>query len=459
MLDRIVPGYYHRLDEAGRVTTSTCCANTATEHRMMAKLMADSAVTWAREYRIDSFRFDLMGHQPRAAMEELQARVNAATGRDVLLIGEGWNFGEVADGARFVQASQLSLNGSGIATFSDRARDAIRGGGAGDNDARQVSVQGYVNGLGYDPNADAPATVTATDLMRTADMVRAGLAGSLRSYRLPTFDGRDTPLEQVPYAGNQPAGYVTAPGEVVNYVENHDNQTLYDLHAFKLPLGTPSDERARAQILAAALNAFSQGIAYYHAGIELLRSKSMDRNSFDSGDWFNRIDWTGHDNFFGSGLPPARDNAASWPLMQPRLADRRLKPTATDIAWTRAAFSDLLRIRSSSTLFRMRTQADVAGRLRFLNTGPDQVPEVIAGHLQGRGYPGAGFRDVLFLVNVDTDAHTLQFDGERGKQYVLHPVHRAPGAADRRAAESSRYDAGTGRFTVPARTAVVFVVE
>jgi pullulanase-type alpha-1,6-glucosidase len=459
VLDRIVPGYYHRLDAAGRVTSSTCCANTATEHRMMAKLMVDSAVTWAREYRIDSFRFDLMGHQPRAAMEELQRRVNAATGRDVLLIGEGWNFGEVADGARFVQASQLGLNGSGIATFSDRARDAIRGGGPGDDDARQVSVQGYVNGLRYDPNADAPATLKATDLMRTADLVRVGLAGSLRDYRMHTFDGREISLEQVAYAGDQPAGYVTAPGEVVNYVENHDNQTLYDLHAFKLPLGTSSSDRARVQILAAALNAFSQGIAYYHAGMELLRSKSMDRNSFDSGDWFNRIDWSGQNNYFGTGLPPARDNASSWPLMRPRLANPRLKPTAADIAWTGHTFNDLLRIRSSSTLFRLRTGADVAERLHFLNSGPGQVPEVIAGHLQGRGYPGAGFSELLYLVNVDTEAHGLQFDGERGKHYVLHPVHRAPGAGDRRAAEQSHYDAGTGRFTVPARTAVVFVVE
>jgi pullulanase/glycogen debranching enzyme len=459
VLDRIVPGYYHRLDEAGRVTTSTCCANTATEHRMMAKLMIDSVVTWAREYRIDSFRFDLMGHQPRAAMEELRARVNAAAGRDVLLIGEGWNFGEVADGARFVQASQLSLNGSGIATFSDRARDAIRGGGAGDNDARQVRVQGYVNGLHYDPNADAPADVTAQDLMRTADLVRVGLAGSLRGYRLPTFDGRELPLEQVPYGGNQPAGYVTSPGEVVNYVENHDNQTLYDLNVFKLPLGTPGSERARVQMLAAALNAFSQGIAYFHAGMELLRSKSMDRNSFDSGDWFNRVDWTGKDNYFGTGLPPAKDNLASWPLMRPRLADPRLKPTPADIGWTSEAFNDLLRIRSSTTLFRLRSAADVAARLHFLNTGPDQVPEVVAGHLQGYGYPGAGFGEILYLVNVDTEAHTLQFDSERGKRYVLHPVHRAPGAADRRAAEQSRYEAATGRFTVPARTAVVFVVE
>ncbi len=385
--------------------------------------------------------------------------VEAAAGRPVLLLGEGWNFGEVADGARFVQASQLSLNGSGIATFSDRARDAIRGGGAGDDGIRQVQAQGYVNGLHFDRNADAPPDVTAADLMRTADLVRVGLAGSLRSYLLETHDGRVLRLEQIPYGGGQPAGYAASPAEVVNYVENHDNQTLYDLNAFKLPLGTSSADRARVQLLAAALNAFSQGIAYWHAGFELLRSKSMDRNSFDSGDWFNRVDWTGRDNFFGTGLPPARDNAASWPLMRPRLADPRLRPSPEDIAWTRTAFLDLLRIRSSSTLFRLRSAADIEQRLRFLNIGPDQVPEVIAVHLQGDGYPGAGFREILYLVNVDLEPHTLQFDAERAKHYVLHPVHRAPGAADRRAAEQSRYAAATGGFTVPARTAVVFVVE
>jgi pullulanase/glycogen debranching enzyme len=458
VLDRIVPGYYHRLDAAGRVTNSTCCANTATEHRMMGRLMIDSAVTWARDYGIDSFRFDLMGHQPRAVMEELQRQVNAATGRQVLLIGEGWNFGEVADGARFVQASQLSLNGSGIATFSDRARDAIRGGGAGDNDLRQVQLQGYVNGLYYAPNADAPPTVTAADLMRTADLVRVGLAGSLRDYRLQAADGRVLRLEQISYGNGQPAGFVTSPAEVVNYVENHDNQTLYDLNAFKLPLDTPAADRARVQVLAAALNAFSQGIAYFHAGQELLRSKSMDRNSFDSGDWFNRLDWTGQQNHFGSGLPPAPDNTASWPLMRPRLADPRLVPAPADIAWARDAFADLLRLRASSTLFRLRTAEDVRARLRFLNTGPQQVPTVIAGHLDGRGYDGAGFRELLYLVNVDVVEHTLEFTGERGKPYELHPVHRAPGAAERRAAELARYEPARGTFTVPARTAVVFVL-
>jgi pullulanase-type alpha-1,6-glucosidase len=377
----------------------------------------------------------------------------------VLLLGEGWNFGEVVDGTRFVQASQLSLNGSGIATFSDRARDAIRGGSAGDHDERQVQIQGFVNGLYYDRNADAPSTVTAADLMRAADLVRVGLAGSLRDFRMQAYDGRELQLERIPYGGGQPAGYVTSPAEVVNYVENHDNQTLYDLNAFKLPLGTSSADRARVQVLAAALNAFSQGITYWHAGFELLRSKSMDRNSYDSGDWFNRLDWTGQHSFFGTGLPPAPDNASSWPLMRPRLADPRLKPSPADIEWTRAAFLDLLRIRSSSTLFRLRSAADVHERLRFLNTGPDQVPVVIAAHLAGNGYPGAGFREIVYLVNVDLSPRSLTFATERDKPYVLHPVHRAPGAADRRAADESHYDPPTGRFTVPARTAVVFVVE
>ncbi|HET8818287.1 MAG TPA: DUF3372 domain-containing protein, partial [Xanthomonadaceae bacterium] len=252
VLDRIVPGYYHRLDEAGEVTHSTCCDNTATEHAMMAKLMIDSTVLWATQYGIDSFRFDLMGHQPREAMERLQVAVDTAAGRHVDLIGEGWNFGEVADGVRFVQASQLSLQGSGIGTFSDRARDAIRGGGPADRGADSF-IQGYVNGLHYAPNGRHAGT--RAELLHAADMVRVGLAGTLRDYRMVDASGAEVPLSAIDYKG-QPAGYAAQPGEVVNYVENHDNQTLFDVDVFKLPLDTTPRERARVQLLALALNAF-----------------------------------------------------------------------------------------------------------------------------------------------------------------------------------------------------------
>ncbi|CAH0141661.1 Pullulanase [Massilia sp. Bi118] len=331
VLDRVVPGYYHRLNAAGGIERSTCCDNTATENLMMGKLMIDSVALWATQYKIDSFRFDLMGHQPRAVMERLQQKVNAAAGRPVQLLGEGWNFGEVADGARFVQASQLSLNGSGIGTFNDRTRDAVRGGSAGDSGEALFARQGWINGLVYDPNGHAGRHEEA-ELLRAADMVRAGLAGSLRSYQLQTFDDRTVPLERIDYGG-QPAGYASEPSEVVNYVENHDNQTLYDIDVFKLPASTSSQDRARVQVLAMAVDAFAQGIAYYHAGIDVLRSKSLDRNSFNSGDWFNRIDWTYQDNYFGTGLPPAEDNgkdyadqaAAGQPRLQTGTRRHRLR--------------------------------------------------------------------------------------------------------------------------------------
>jgi pullulanase/glycogen debranching enzyme len=455
VLDRIVPGYYHRLNGKGEVEQSTCCDNTATENMMMGKLMIDSVVSWATHYKIDSFRFDLMAHQPRAVMETLQKKVDAATGRHINLIGEGWNFGEVADGRRFVQASQLSLNGSGIGTFSDRTRDAVRGGGAGDSGMDLVTKQGWINGLVDDPNA-AAGVHPREEVLRTADMVRVGLAGSIRDYRVVTFEGREAALQDIVYGGNQPAGYVTQPGEVVNYVENHDNQTLFDINVFKLPVATGTEDRARVQMLGAAVVAFSQGVAYYHAGIDTLRSKSLDRNSFNSGDWFNRIDWSCRDNYFGTGAPRKEDNGKDYEIIKPLLANPAIKPTPQDIALARDMFRDLLRIRASSTLFRLRTAEDIRQRLRFYNTGPRQNPAVMAAHVDGRNYPGARFSDVMYFINAGKTGQRLVIPEEKGKRYVLHPVHRARAAADKRPVEFARYHAD-GSFEIPARTAVVFV--
>jgi pullulanase/glycogen debranching enzyme len=457
VLDRVVPGYYHRLDSDGRIARSTCCENTATEHAMMAKLMIESAAVWARHYRLDSFRFDLMGHQPRAAMERLQAAVDAAAGRRVPILGEGWDFGEVAGGARFVQASQRSLPGSGIATFSDRARDALRGGGCCDGGAALVDRRGLLSGLADAPHAPDSARQRHAELLRAADLARVGLAGTLRAYEMTGADGARRPLAAFDYAG-QPAGYAAQPGEVVNYVENHDNLTLFDLLALRLPRDLPREQRARAQVLGVAFTAFSQGVAYLHAGVELLRSKSLDRDSFDSGDWFNRLDWTFSDNGFGGGVPPRHRNAADWPWMKPALADARIPPTAAEIRWARGASLDLLRIRRSSTLFRLRSADDVRRRLHFRNVGPAQDPAVLVGHLDGAGYAGAAFREVLYLVNVAGAPREVTLPEEVGKAYVLHPVHRAADAADRTAREA-RVDAASGRFTIPGRTAVVFVIE
>jgi pullulanase/glycogen debranching enzyme len=456
VLDRLVPGYYHRLDARGEIERSTCCDNTATENRMMARLMIDSAALWVREYKIDSMRFDLMGHQPREVMERLQARVNAEAGRPVQLLGEGWNFGEVANGARFVQASQLSLNGSGIGTFSDRGRDAARGGSAGESGDDSVRRQGWLNGLVYAPNALANAK--PEELLAAADMIRVGLAGSLRDFELTTWRGEKKRLDQIAY-GDQPAGYVSQPSEVVNYVENHDNQTLFDIDALKLPLDTRRADRARVQMLGAALVAFSQGVAYFHAGQDILRSKSMDRNSFDSGDWFNRLDWSYRTNHFGNGLPPKQDNFGKdghdWVLARERLADPAIAPGPAEIAWARDVFRDLLKIRASTPLLRLTSAADVKARVSFPGSGAGQNPVLVATRIDGRGLPGAGFDAVLTLINVAPTAQVLELPAEAGKAWVLHPVQRH--GADARVRREAKFEAS--RFEVPARSAVVFVQE
>ncbi|WP_369383722.1 pullulanase-type alpha-1,6-glucosidase [Streptomyces sp. cg36] len=450
VLDKIVPGYYQRLLADGSVATSTCCANTAPENAMMGKLVVDSVVTWAKQYKVDGFRFDLMGHHPKAnilavrrALDALTPAKDGVDGKNVVLYGEGWNFGEVADDARFVQATQKNMAGTGIATFADRARDAVRGGGPFDEDP---GVQGFASGLYTDPNSSAangtPAEQRAR-LLHYQDLIKVGLSGSLAAYTFTDTSGHRVRGDGVDYNG-APAGYAAAPGDALAYADAHDNESLYDALAFKLPRSTPAADRSRMQVLALATAALSQGPALSQAGTDLLRSKSLDRNSFDSGDWFNAIHWDCRDgNGFGRGLPPAADNRAKWAWARPLLADPALAPGCPEITAATGAYQDLLRIRTTDPAFRLATADQVQSALAFPLSGTGETPGVITMRLGG-----------LVVVFNATPARTAQRVPElAGTAYALHPV-QASGAD--RTVKSASYERASGTFTVPARTVAVF---
>jgi pullulanase-type alpha-1,6-glucosidase len=461
-LDRIVPGYYHRLNPmTGAVETSTCCANTATENTMMGKLMVDSLVTLAKTYKLDGFRFDLMGHHSkqnlldvRAALDVLTLERDGVDGKNIYLYGEGWEFGEVANDARFVQATQDNMAGTGIGTFSDRLRDAVRGGGPFDEDPR---VQGFASGLFTDPNG-APVNGTAEEqrqrLLLAQDLIKVGLTGNLRDYTFVDRTGATVTGAQVDYNG-QPAGYTADPQEVVTYVEAHDNETLYDALAMKLPQDTPMADRIRMQTLALSTTAFGQGVSFWHAGGEQLRSKSLDRNSYDSGDWFNILDHTGTENGFGRGLPPRQDNEAKWPYMRPLLADPALDPGPADIATARYAADDLLEIRSSTPLFSLGDAELIQQKVSFPDGGPDQNTGVIVMRIDDTTGPDIDpARDGLVVVfNASDESITESVPGTAGDQFTLHEVQA--GGADP-IVRTATFNSTAGSFTVPARTVAVF---
>ncbi|MEU7819508.1 pullulanase-type alpha-1,6-glucosidase [Catellatospora sp. NPDC049133] len=457
VLDRIVPGYYHRLLEDGAVATSTCCANTAPEHAMMGKLVVDSLVTWAKTYRVDGFRFDLMGHHPkqnlldvRAALDRLTLAKDGVDGKAILLYGEGWNFGEVANDARFEQATQANMAGTGIATFNDRLRDAVRGGGPFDDNPR---LQGFASGLFTDPNGDAVNGTAAEQkarLLHQQDQIKVGLTGNLAGFTFTDSAGNQVSGAEVDYNGS-PAGYTKAPAEAVTYVDAHDNEILFDALAYKLPADTPALDRARMQVLALSTVVLSQGTGFVTAGSDLLRSKSLDRNSYNSGDWFNAIRWDcASGNGFGLGLPPAADNESKWAYAKPLLADPALVPTCEAIGLAGDRFAELLRVRASSPLFSLRTQAEVQQAVSFPLSGAAETPGVITMVIKKDG------KTVVVVFNATTSSTTQTVASLKNARLALHPVLAT--SADPLVRQSA-FTSSTGAFTVPSRTVAVFVTK
>ena len=451
VLDRLVPGYYHRRDNAsGNVLKDSCCDDTATEFRMMEKLMIDTGVTWVRDYKVTGFRFDIMSFHPLDSMLRFKEAVQAVD-PSVYIYGEGWNFGAIQNDQRFPAARQANLGGTGIGSFSDRIRDPVRGGGPFDSGAAHVQNQGFISGWFYAPNAVNSGSAAERDaLIEDSDNIRTWLAGGLAGYRFTNAAGSVTTGADVDYRG-QDSGYTEDPQEAINYASKHDNETIWDISQYKHAAGTPLAERVRADNVATSVILLAQGIPFIHAGTELLRSKSMDRNSYDSGDWYNEIDWSGLTGKWNQGLPRAADNQGSYDQMKNVILDVNAAPDPAARQAALAHFKEMLAIRKSSPLFRLRSKAQVDQRVKFYNTGPFQVPGVIAMGIEGCTEPDLTPPEgaLMVIFNASDDPRTLNLFG--GETWTLHPLQAA--SADAVVRTASHDAAG---FHVPARTTAVF---
>ena len=246
--NRIVPGYFSRIDSQGNWSNGSICGNdTASERSMVRKYIVDSVNYWADEYHIDGFRFDLVGLLDTRTINEIVSTVHEKH-PNVIFYGEGWDMPTAVTKPSFDMAIQKnSRKTPGFAYFSDTIRDLLRG------DIHEDTAPGYVAGAN-----------TSKDALSACFMGCPDWAGQ--------------------------------PTQSVNYVSCHDNHTLFDRIALTAPQASRED-RIRMNRLAAAFSILSQGVPFFQAGEEMLRTKpgkdgSFDDNSYRSPDAVNAIKWS-----------------------------------------------------------------------------------------------------------------------------------------------------------------------
>lgn len=428
--DKIVPGYYFRnnITSGNLISDTGTGADTATEHVMMGKFLTDSVTQWAKQYKVDGFRFYHSGYIPKSLLVNAYNAVKAVD-PDNYFYAEAWTATGTNAGARVAElASQLPLAGTGIGTFNDRLRDPLRN----------------------------LALVNGGEL----NAVRAGLTGNLAAFKFLHSSGNTVSATSV-------RAYNLDPQEAINYVEKHDAATLWDWMHFPnaLPADTSLENRARIHALTLSIPLLSQGVPFIQMGSDLLRSKSMDSNSYNSGDWFNRVDFTGQTNNWRVGLPP--EQAVTDAQIAAAFADPLSMPTPALIRSSSDIFNEFLTI-GKSKLFSLASASDVLDRVGFHDGGVSQVDNLIVMSIDDGAGKVAGSN--LDRVDLDTavDAVVVVFNGSAetvthriatATRFTLHPVQLASKdnlVREAHFSEGSTPAAG-GTFTVPAYTAAVFV--
>ncbi|MDD7736016.1 MAG: type I pullulanase [Bacillales bacterium] len=244
--EKIIPGYYHRLDSSLSYSNGSGCGNEmASDHYMYSKFIVDSCKFWLEEYKLSGFRFDLMGLIDTQTMENVYKEC-AKIYDQVMIYGEPWTGGTSSlDSNLQTNQSTLSNIDGIVGAFNDKIRNAIRG----DNSPGLGWVQGEA---------------------RNYTTIKNGLSGC--------FSGS------------------IDPNKVINYVSCHDNYTLFD----QLNLTLPKDRKnnlSDAYKQAEALIFTSQGVTFMQEGEDFLRTKSAGKdseihNSYKAGDHVNKMDYS-----------------------------------------------------------------------------------------------------------------------------------------------------------------------
>lgn len=434
VLDKVVPGYFHRRDAStGRVLDQSCCEDTAPENAMMTKLVSDTLLTYSQQFHIDAFHVTAMNNFSRDNLLAIRDAVQLSQPQ-TYFYGTPWQ--TTLD--FITPANADNLANSEVGSVNNVMRDAL-------SSAALFNSSQYISDL---------------------DKLRISMVAGIENFVLQAQDGSLSSAKDFAFGG-----VAKDPADVINTLASDNAETLFDALQYNLPSDFLPEQRVRAVQVSLSIPLLSQGIPLIQMGSELLRSKSMSNMSRNDGDWINRVDFTQQSNNWGVALPTSLRNDEQAKQL---LIDSSIQVYPDNIANTNAMFQTLLQLRRSTPLLHLTTGDDIIDRVGFHNTGQDKLHNMLvmsiddgAGCINSKvNYQGScDAEDMRSDLDPNIDAILVVVNGSEAQQsysmtdvsgFELNAFQQNSNDATTRSAyyEATNYG---GRFVVPALTTAVFV--
>ena len=378
IFEDLEPNYYHFMDADGTPRTSFGGGRLGTTHYMSRRVLVDSIKYLTSEYKVDGFRFDMMGDHDAESIQKAYEEAKKLN-PNLVMLGEGWKT-YTGDENKPVQPADQSWMKSTdtVGVFSDDIRNTLK--------------SGY-------PNEGAPAFITGGK--RNVESVFKNIKA-------------------------QPTNFeADSPGDVIQYIAAHDNLTLFDIIAqsIKKDPAVPANNQEihRRLRLGNLMVLTSQGTPFIHSGQEYGRTKQFRdpaykypvpddkvpnkshlltnadgtpfeypyfiHDSYDSSDAVNHFDWT---KATDSGKYP--ENAKS-----------------------RAYMKGLITLRKSTDAFTRKTKAEVDQNVTLITQpGKDGVgkEDLIL------GYQVVASNGDIYAVLINADSKERKFNFGEGYKHL-----------------------------------------
>ncbi|AOR24963.2 type I pullulanase [Clostridium taeniosporum] len=347
-LNCIVPNYYYRQNSDGRFSNGSGCGNElATERNMVKKFIIDSIIYWAKEYHIDGFRFDLMGLYDIEIMKDIRRKLDKID-KSILMYGEGWTGGvsPLPDWDKTIKFNISKFGDMKLAVFSDDIRDGIKG------NVFDSNSKGFISGE-----------------YNLEETIKFGVVASVKHDQIKYDKLR---YSKFPWANE--------PYQTVTYTSSHDNYTLWD----KLCMANRNyleEDLKSMNKLSAAIVLTSQGIAFFQAGEEFLRTKknkdgSLNSNSYNAPDYVNALDWS-----------------------------RRIK--YKDIL---DYYKGLIKLRKFCKGFRMNSSNEIRENLRFLEKNINFYNDKIVAFKINLNNLQSKWKEICIIYNANFNSEEIKLD-------------------------------------------------